>query len=51
MAGMPTMTETKPKRRWFRFSLRTFLIAITLFGAWLGWNIFEAKKGISTLTT
>ena len=31
------MTETKkPRRRWFRFSLRTFFILITIFGVWLG---------------
>ena len=23
-------------RRWFRFSLRTFLVLVTLFGLWLG---------------
>src|SRR5690349_11669634 len=26
----------KPKRRWFRFSLRTLLIVVTIFGVWLG---------------
>ena len=30
------MTEAKPKRRWFRFSLLAFLICITLFGCLLG---------------
>ena len=24
------------RRRWFRYSLRTFLILLTLFGVWLG---------------
>ena len=38
------MIETKPKRRWFRFSLRTFLVVITLFGGWLGWNFFEVRE-------
>lgn len=28
---MPT-----PRRRWFRFSLRTFLVIVALVGAWLG---------------
>ena len=28
------MTETKPKRRRFRFSLLTFLIAVTFIGGW-----------------
>jgi preprotein translocase subunit SecD len=30
------MTEAKPKRHWFRFSLLAFLICITLFGCLLG---------------
>ena len=24
------MTETKPKRRWFRFSLRTLFVLVTI---------------------
>ena len=32
------MTETKPKRRWFRFSLATFVLTITAICAWLGWE-------------
>jgi hypothetical protein len=27
------MTETKPKRRWFRFSLRTLFVLVTIVGA------------------
>lgn len=38
------MTETKPKRRWFTFSLRTFFVIVTLIGVWLGWKINEARK-------
>ena len=31
------MSETmKPRRRWFRFSLRTLFVLLTLFGIWLG---------------
>ena len=26
----------KPRRRWFRFSLRTFFVLLTVFGVWLG---------------
>jgi hypothetical protein len=32
-------TPNSPTRRWFRFSLRTLLVAITLFGLWLGYYI------------
>src|SRR4249920_2312085 len=28
-----------PKRRWFRFSLRTMFIVVTIFGVWLGWQL------------
>jgi hypothetical protein len=31
-----SVTETEPKRGWFRFSLLAFLIGITLFGCVLG---------------
>jgi len=31
------MTST-PKRRWFRFSLRTLFVVVTVLGIWLGWN-------------
>ena len=27
-----------PKRRWFRFSLRTMFVAHTVVAVWLGWN-------------
>jgi hypothetical protein len=38
------METTKPNRRWFQFSLRTFLIVITLIGGWLGWNLYEVRQ-------
>ena len=28
-----------PHRRWFRFSLRTLFVAVTLFACWLGWQM------------
>ena len=33
------MTETKPKRRWLRFSLRTLLVVVTLVAvaSWAYW--------------
>src|SRR4249919_3316018 len=37
-----------PKRRWFRFSLRTMFVVVTIFGVWLGWqlNIVRERKAI-----
>ena len=31
-------------RRWFQFSLRGFLIAVTLLAVWLGWTVQRARK-------
>ncbi len=28
-----------PKRRWFRFSLRTMFVMVTLLAVWLGWQV------------
>ena len=30
--------STAPKRRWFRFSLRTVFVAVTIFCVWLGFQ-------------
>jgi hypothetical protein len=30
-----------PKRRCFRFSLRTLFVVVTVFGVWLGWVTYE----------
>ncbi len=39
------MTSTKPKRRrWFRFSLRTFLVVVTVLAVWIGWYVNRAEK-------
>ena len=39
------MTESpKTRRRWFRFRLRTFLLAWLAFGAWLGFWIHSARQ-------
>lgn len=32
------------KRRWFQFSLRGLLAAITIFGVWLGWKLNAAHR-------
>jgi hypothetical protein len=37
-----------PKRRWFRFSLRTLFVVVTLFGCWLGYNLnwIRARRNV-----
>ena len=35
------MTETKPKRRWFRFSLRTLFVVVTIISLPLGWIAYQ----------
>ena len=35
------MTETKPKRRWFRFSLRTLFVLVTIVGVAAGWVAYQ----------
>jgi hypothetical protein len=30
---------TAPKRRWFRFTLRTLFVVVTVFGIWLGYEL------------
>ena len=43
------MTETKPKRRWFRFSLRTLFVLVTLVGVWLGLEIQQIRQRANML--
>ena len=40
------MTEPnkQPKRRWFRFSLRTFLIVLTIFCVWFGLYLYRVEQ-------
>ena len=33
------MTETEPKRRWFRFSLRMLFVVVTIVGVVSGWYV------------
>ena len=35
--------DTVPKRRWFQFSLKSLFVVITLFGMWLGWQLYWFK--------
>jgi hypothetical protein len=32
------------RRRWFRFSLRTFLLVFTAVAVWLGWNVYVVRQ-------
>jgi hypothetical protein len=36
--------DEKPRRRWFRFSLRTFLVFVTLFCVWAAWWTHAARQ-------
>ena len=40
MSALPS----KPKRRWFQFSLRTFLVLMTVFAVWFGWAMNKARE-------
>jgi len=43
--------DGKPKRRWLRFSIRTLLVAVTLFCVWLGWQwrIVQERRAVKEL--
>ena len=34
----------KRRRRWFRFSLKTFVVVLTVFGVWLGLLVHRVNK-------
>ncbi len=34
----------QPRRRWFRFSLRTLFVVVTVFAVWLGWNARQVRQ-------
>jgi hypothetical protein len=36
--------DSRPKRRWFRFSLRSLLLATTVFCIWLGFKVNAARE-------
>ena len=36
---MAAMSDVVPKRRWFRFSLRTLFVIVTLVALWLGYEL------------
>ena len=35
---------SKPRRRWWQFSLRTFFALVTMFCVWLGWTVHRANE-------
>src|SRR4051794_36429725 len=45
--------KEKLKRRWLRLSVRTLLIAVTIFCVWLGWqvSIVRERKGLIALVS
>ena len=36
--------QPKRKRRWLRFSLRSFLIVVTILCVWMGWYVYRAQE-------
>src|SRR5687768_2956799 len=40
----PEGAESRSKRRWLQFSLRTFLVLLTVFGVWLGLHVRSARN-------
>ncbi len=43
------MTDTKPRRRWFAYSVRTLLLLITVVAIWLGVQVDRAHRQRSLL--
>jgi hypothetical protein len=35
---------TPAPKRWFRWSLRTFFVVLTVPGAWFGWQLHQVKE-------
>ncbi len=38
------MTAPKPRRRYLKFSLRTFFVLLTLVCVWFGWQVNQANR-------
>ncbi|HXT57305.1 MAG TPA: hypothetical protein VN699_01670 [Pirellulales bacterium] len=41
----------RPARRWLQFSLRTFLVAVTIGCVWLGWTVERARRRSQAIDT
>jgi hypothetical protein len=44
------MTDDKPKRRWLRFSLRTFLLVVTALCVWLAFKVNAGRRQHEAVT-
>ena len=45
MNKSPNAAEPKPRRRWYRYGLRTLLIVVTLAGCGFGWLAMKVREG------
>jgi hypothetical protein len=41
---VPMTHPARPRRRLFRYSLRTLFVVVTLFCIWLGWNLHQVRQ-------
>lgn len=46
----PNAPKTKPNRRWFKFSLRTLLVLMTVLCVWLGLQVNAARRQREAVT-
>jgi hypothetical protein len=44
MTSPSASPDSKPKRRFLQFSLRTLFVLMTLFAIWFGWKMNEARE-------
>ncbi len=47
---MPWMKRPLPRRRWFRYSLRTFFLVVTVLAAFLGWRMHIVRERAAILS-
>jgi hypothetical protein len=46
----PDTSPAPPRRRWFRFSLRALLVAVTLIAGLVGWNMHRRREQQRAIT-